>query len=448
MKILKTPKTLRSLILYTHTHTHTHTHTSKRCLEKFGALCAPESGRSMVEMLAVLALIGVLSVAGLAGWKMAMTRHYTNILFNEAQKRATIISGQIGAGQTPSLSGFTDNETSAGTFGTDVVMLEEDRQFGIPVSGVEKSVCENLQKNIGVDYDFIQRLGSVNEPSKSFGSCGSDNEFLLIYNNVMGNKQCTKDTDCETVCGVCDHGFCINECEAEDVECTKATEKTDCQGSCVGCVVASGETKGTCQSCTPVEYLENIDINSWFIIPVKLGPGVKYRADVQVTGYHTSSEYSFMFGSRSSGSSSYESYVAVHRKSPYTFLTLGKYIESIKTNGISVRSPVVDTTKRHILEFTGNNFLTDGVTGSSGTGTRYYNNLYTCIFGLASSNTAREASSTRSKFRLYSFWMKDASYEVDLIPVLDWDDKPAMYDKVNNKVYYNKGTGTFKTNLN
>ncbi len=37
-----------------------------------------QSGRSMVEMLGVLAIIGVLSVGGIAGYKTAMERHITN----------------------------------------------------------------------------------------------------------------------------------------------------------------------------------------------------------------------------------------------------------------------------------------------------------------------------------------------------------------------------------
>ncbi|MBQ3695758.1 MAG: hypothetical protein II938_02150 [Alphaproteobacteria bacterium] len=39
-----------------------------------------ESGRSMVEMLGVLAIIGVLSVGGIAGYTMAMNKHKANNL--------------------------------------------------------------------------------------------------------------------------------------------------------------------------------------------------------------------------------------------------------------------------------------------------------------------------------------------------------------------------------
>ena len=37
-----------------------------------------QTGRSMIEMLGVLAIIGVLSIGGLAGYTMAMNRHRAN----------------------------------------------------------------------------------------------------------------------------------------------------------------------------------------------------------------------------------------------------------------------------------------------------------------------------------------------------------------------------------
>ena len=43
-----------------------------------------ESGRSMVEMLGVLAIIGVLSIGGIAGYTMAMNRYKANEVINAA----------------------------------------------------------------------------------------------------------------------------------------------------------------------------------------------------------------------------------------------------------------------------------------------------------------------------------------------------------------------------
>lgn len=41
-----------------------------------------QSGRSMVEMLGVLAIIGVLSIGGVAGYRYAMTKHKQNEFFS------------------------------------------------------------------------------------------------------------------------------------------------------------------------------------------------------------------------------------------------------------------------------------------------------------------------------------------------------------------------------
>ena len=45
-----------------------------------------ESGRSMIEMLGVLAIIGVLSIGGLAGYTMAMNRHRANTVLDYVTK--------------------------------------------------------------------------------------------------------------------------------------------------------------------------------------------------------------------------------------------------------------------------------------------------------------------------------------------------------------------------
>ena len=49
-----------------------------------------ESGRSMVEMLGVLAIIGVLSVGGIAGYSLSMRRHRANQIIDGASKFALV----------------------------------------------------------------------------------------------------------------------------------------------------------------------------------------------------------------------------------------------------------------------------------------------------------------------------------------------------------------------
>ena len=54
-----------------------------------------QKGRSMVEMLGVLAIIGVLSVGGVYGYGVAMKKHKANELLHQASMLATTISAQI-----------------------------------------------------------------------------------------------------------------------------------------------------------------------------------------------------------------------------------------------------------------------------------------------------------------------------------------------------------------
>ena len=49
-----------------------------------------ESGRSMVEMLGVLAIIGVLSVGGIAGYSLSMRRHRANGVADYVSKFALV----------------------------------------------------------------------------------------------------------------------------------------------------------------------------------------------------------------------------------------------------------------------------------------------------------------------------------------------------------------------
>ena len=52
-----------------------------------------QSGRSMVEMLGVLAIIGVLSVGGIAGYSLSMRRHRANQIIDLAAKYSLITYG-------------------------------------------------------------------------------------------------------------------------------------------------------------------------------------------------------------------------------------------------------------------------------------------------------------------------------------------------------------------
>ena len=70
-----------------------------------------ENGRSMVEMLGVLAIIGVLSAGGLAGYSKAMFKHKLNNTIDEVTMLVTNIRTMYGA------------QTSYASIATDAVKL-------------------------------------------------------------------------------------------------------------------------------------------------------------------------------------------------------------------------------------------------------------------------------------------------------------------------------------
>ena len=67
-----------------------------------------QSGRSMVEMLGVLAIIGVLSVGGIAGYSLSMRRHRANGVADAVSKYALVAYSQC---QKKILDGEFDSTT-------------------------------------------------------------------------------------------------------------------------------------------------------------------------------------------------------------------------------------------------------------------------------------------------------------------------------------------------
>jgi len=72
-----------------------------------------ESGRSMVEMLGVLAIIGVLSVGGIAGYTRAMRNWRANEIIDAANKVAAMIETEIATGDLTYNKMVGSSETNA-----------------------------------------------------------------------------------------------------------------------------------------------------------------------------------------------------------------------------------------------------------------------------------------------------------------------------------------------
>ena len=155
-----------------------------------------EQGRSMVEMLGTLAIIGVLSIGGLAAYSYGMTKYRTNELLEGASRRAYTVAAQVAMNRTPSLVEFENDTNAGGTFGAVKPLGEE---FGLKVTGVSEEVCKNLIK-ISSESTIIQDITTAEDENTLFteADCsGDNNSFMIIYNNNMGSGDTTTTVTCE-----------------------------------------------------------------------------------------------------------------------------------------------------------------------------------------------------------------------------------------------------------
>lgn len=146
-----------------------------------------ESGRSMVEMLGVLAIIGVLSVGGIAGYTTAINKHKTNEILNGASVRAIMAATQIGRGvplNQVSLAEFGTDSVKGVSFDSTLVSVGASTdKFGIKASNVEKSICQNLVSIVGSNV----KVAKFSAPDQmiSASDCEENNVLAFIYNDDL-----------------------------------------------------------------------------------------------------------------------------------------------------------------------------------------------------------------------------------------------------------------------
>ena len=103
-----------------------------------------QEGRSMIEMLGVLAIIGVLSIGGLAGYTMAMNRYRANTLTDYVM-RCGVVSQTNGMGTdatTGDCNGTTLlNEKAPGFLGTGGKCSVQKYTGG---KALEQQLCEGV----------------------------------------------------------------------------------------------------------------------------------------------------------------------------------------------------------------------------------------------------------------------------------------------------------------
>ena len=135
-------------------------------------------------------------------------------------------------------------------------------------------------------------------------------------------------------------------------------------------------------------------------------------------------------------------FIGAYTLSPNSFVELGayngKYRGNIQTPADIPASMTYTVGVRNTLKFTSNgwwefNGQQCGVTRTDPVDIPFY------LFCRNYSSSPKYSSA-----RIYNLDIVRSGVKIlDMIPVLDWDMVPCMYDKISNKLFYNKGTGDF-----
>ena len=180
-----------------------------------------QSGRSMVEMLGTLAIIGVLSIGGIAGYSYGMDKYRANTIINDVMLRHVDIIAQNMRGGTPNLS-----EWPTMTVGKYTIGLEEGTT-GIQISDLPESICEIVFD--GMINNATVKIGTTEYDSATDDDVCGDTNTMVFYvdeGSIRGGdtQEGEEEPDlCATVtCREC------TACNANTGRCEAANENLTC----------------------------------------------------------------------------------------------------------------------------------------------------------------------------------------------------------------------------
>ena len=165
-----------------------------------------ERGRSMVEMLGVLAVIGVLSIGGIQGYTYAMNKYRANNVLNEinmtSHQLATTLLSSRNAQKVIALGEPYDSRTltheaypfdyGCGNYDSaERACHQEETGFWVAVGDVPEKICQNILSEAKHLPNIVeQRLNDV--AVEDGADCRENNEIMLLFNSD-GSGELAKD---------------------------------------------------------------------------------------------------------------------------------------------------------------------------------------------------------------------------------------------------------------
>ncbi len=166
-----------------------------------------EQGRSMVEMLGVLAIIGILSIGGIHGYSFAMNKYRSNQILNElniaSHQLATVLLRneneelELSLGE-PYDSGRIASADYAFNYGCGNGLAEEDCSidetgYWFALNGVPETICKNMMTMVdGMPYLAEKELNGTIVADGT--ACADENNEITFLFNSDGSGELSENT--------------------------------------------------------------------------------------------------------------------------------------------------------------------------------------------------------------------------------------------------------------
>ena len=174
-----------------------------------------EHGRSMVEMLGVLAIVGILALGGIALYTIAMNKYKANEILSEAEKCAAAVAAQIATGG----KGVRDINTHIPMFecdGEDIEMFGtvvgtevawESHKISITVEDVPTTICQYMRSAVDDGPNGVMIINEFCPEDKN----ASINLHILFNEDMAPNVRtifCGTSGNICAGCQTCQDGIC------------------------------------------------------------------------------------------------------------------------------------------------------------------------------------------------------------------------------------------------
>lgn len=152
-----------------------------------------ELGRSMIEMLGTLAVIGILSVGGIAGYRYSIEKYYANETMDELNTRSIMYASflennLLSPNETITTAEF-GNKTSLGYTITATVSAEYAEEFNITLSNVPANVCAQILKNYPTPVEILVNESKYNDITQNISICGTDTATMIFaFKQNLSNR--------------------------------------------------------------------------------------------------------------------------------------------------------------------------------------------------------------------------------------------------------------------